>query len=498
MIRIVPTGDIGFDVVLGGGWCLVERLPGKESATVLLRGGPGTGKTLLAVDVALALAGALNGDVLVGCVELLPSEFVAQIQTGRGELALQYRDGPPLDEPRVVRMPVSGQVDASVQPRIFCGLLPELNEGAPDLVAAFESLRREAVALGGRPAVFVVDSLIGGYGLGPTTPRQNVDALMKFATQEGVGLVLCAETIGDDPAAWDFAIDTVIMLGQAGGKRSLQVQKHRFGASTTGSHEFRIGGWSQPAVYPRPDAWSGIRRIHSTLTHYGWRFLAGGRQPLLGWTEELAIGTGTRKSYDASFAVVSAPNVELARKLAFGLFATETSDGTDLLILLDSRSSLPDGYSSRQREVHIVPISIGAEAAICHLAEYLGKHLFIGARGTAPRRIIIGDLALASQSMDARQWVECITAIANVVAASGCGVPVIVYEGGLFAVASEGPLAAIQWRADLIVSFRSRLEGALIKSRAEGTVDLVTWPDYVLARLDEGGPQFVPPSRYLF
>ena len=77
-----------------GGWCLVERLPGKESATVLLRGGPGTGKTLLAVDVALALAGAPTGDVLVACVELLPSEFVAQIQTGRGELPLQYRDGP--------------------------------------------------------------------------------------------------------------------------------------------------------------------------------------------------------------------------------------------------------------------------------------------------------------------------------------------------------------------------------------------------------------------
>ena len=64
MIRTVPTGDLGLDVLLGGGWRLVERLPGLESATVLLRGGPGTGKTLLSVDVALALAGALNGDVV--------------------------------------------------------------------------------------------------------------------------------------------------------------------------------------------------------------------------------------------------------------------------------------------------------------------------------------------------------------------------------------------------------------------------------------------------
>ena len=68
MIRTVPTGDAGFDAILGGGWRLIERLPGRESATVVLRGGPGTGKTLLSVDVALALARALDGDVVVACV----------------------------------------------------------------------------------------------------------------------------------------------------------------------------------------------------------------------------------------------------------------------------------------------------------------------------------------------------------------------------------------------------------------------------------------------
>lgn len=71
MIREVPTGDLGFDVILGGGWRLVERLPGRQSATVLVRGGPGTGKTLLSVDIALALASALNGDVVA---------FIAKMQ----------------------------------------------------------------------------------------------------------------------------------------------------------------------------------------------------------------------------------------------------------------------------------------------------------------------------------------------------------------------------------------------------------------------------------
>ena len=46
---------------------------------MVLRGGPGTGKTLLSVDVALALAKALDGDVVVACVEILPSEYLAQL-----------------------------------------------------------------------------------------------------------------------------------------------------------------------------------------------------------------------------------------------------------------------------------------------------------------------------------------------------------------------------------------------------------------------------------
>ena len=494
MIRVVPTGDIGFDVVLGGGWCLVERLPGKESATILLRGGPGTGKTLLSVDIALALAGALGGDVVVGCVELLPSEYRAQIEGGRSELALQYRNGPPLAMPRVVQLPCSAPIQPTEEPLIFFGLLPDLESGSPDLVNALEALRAEVVALKGKPIVFVVDSLIDGYGLGPATPRQNIDALTKFAAQEGVGLVLCAETMNAEPAAWDFAVDTVVMLGQGGGKRTIQVQKHRFGASATGSHEFRIDGWTQPAIYPRPDTWSGIRRIRSTLETYGWRFDNAARQPRLRWCEELAKATAAADGYAASFAIVAGPDVELARKLAFGLFNAETSDGNDLLILLDARSSLPDGWSSNQRETHIFPISPGADAAICHLTEYLGSRLFPKAGGTPPRRIIIGDLALIP-APDAAQWVECIAVIANLVAASGCGVPVITYEGGSFA-ANEVPLGALQ--ADLIVKLDSGLSRVVIVSRTEGTVGVVRWPNEVLARLDGGGPQFVPPSRHLF
>ncbi len=79
MTSVVPTGDLGLDVLLGGGFRLVTRLPGKASAMVDVRGGAGAGKTLVGLHVALELAKALEGDVVVACVEILPSEYVAQV-----------------------------------------------------------------------------------------------------------------------------------------------------------------------------------------------------------------------------------------------------------------------------------------------------------------------------------------------------------------------------------------------------------------------------------
>jgi KaiC/GvpD/RAD55 family RecA-like ATPase len=86
VIRSVSTGDLGLDVLLGGGFRLVKRLAELESATVVVRGGAGAGKTLVALQVALDLATALGGDVVVGCVEILPTEYVAQVVSARPDL----------------------------------------------------------------------------------------------------------------------------------------------------------------------------------------------------------------------------------------------------------------------------------------------------------------------------------------------------------------------------------------------------------------------------
>ena len=477
MIRNVPTGDVGFDAILGGGWRLIERLPGRESATVVIRGGPGTGKTLLSVDVALALAGALDGDMVVACVELLPSEYVAQIEAGRGGLVSEWRKESRLTEPPVI-LPQTTPVSSGKSPRMFCGLLPELSDDAPDLVAALELLLTEVAALNGRPVVFVVDSLIAGYGLGPASPRQNVDAVMKFAAQRGLGLVLCEETTDDIPSVWDFAADTILGLEQRrGGGRQILVRKHRYGASATGAHQFEILGWRQPRVYPRPDVWLSRHRIESTLSTYGWRFLNDHEHPLLRWIDGLA--PSEPRDYPCSFAVVSGPNLELARRLAFGLVPVGTESRQDLVIELDPIGSISEAWSSYGVPMRSVSIAGGVNAAICELVEYLGGQLFGESDSERPRRIVIGDVGLLAAFADQSLWAEGIGVIATLVAESGWGIPVIVYDSSSLAGSGVVGLSILRWRAELLIEASHIKPAAWYEwyatSRPDGTFDSLHW-----------------------
>src|ERR1700679_387870 len=98
MTTLVSSGDLGLDILLDGGWRFVTRLPNLPSATVLLRGGAGAGKTLLGLQVALQLAKNGGGDVIIGCVEILPSEYAAQMRSAR----------PDISADRIVELPGAG------------------------------------------------------------------------------------------------------------------------------------------------------------------------------------------------------------------------------------------------------------------------------------------------------------------------------------------------------------------------------------------------------
>jgi len=136
VIETKSAGDLGLDLLLGGGWRLVSRVAERASATVLIRGGAGAGKTLFGFHAAYELAKALGGDVAVGCVELLPSEYAAQLTDGRRDVPRSH----------VVVLPEAAA--AGEETRVFCNLLEDLDPAAPDLVAALEGLDRQVTAAG--------------------------------------------------------------------------------------------------------------------------------------------------------------------------------------------------------------------------------------------------------------------------------------------------------------------------------------------------------------
>jgi KaiC/GvpD/RAD55 family RecA-like ATPase len=421
MIRTVPAGDLGLDVLLGGGFRLVARLADRASATVLVRGGAGAGKTLVGLHVALELGRALGGDVAVGCVEMLPSEYLAQIEAAR----------PDIEQDRVTVLP-AGSKSAS-GPRVYCGLLTELDPDAPDLVASLEALGRDVSAAGGKPVVFVVDSLIEGYGIGASIPRAGADAVMKFAAQGGYGLVLCEETQGAGASPWVFTADTVIELGVESRARGrwIEVRKHRFGASAAGRHELDLGGGgAHPAVFPEPHAWIAPE-IQGVLREHGWEFSNERSTPSLVWHGALGPFS-EQEPLEGTFTLVASPDVGLAHILALGLLPTGGQPGRELVIALDPLQTREIDSPGQKADVHHVPTAHGAARALRAFVERFARTFERGAGGRPTptvRRILLGDLGIVLSANDAPAWAEATNVFANLVGKSGWGIPVIAYEG---------------------------------------------------------------------
>lgn len=250
---LLSTSIPGLDLVLGGGLRLLERLPqAGVSGSLLLRGTPGAGKSLLGMQIAVAVADALGGDVACGCVEILPVELDAQ-------LALFAT--PKLHRP--VLAPPFPQVEAG-QGRLLAGVidLGQSGEEPEHLESALLALLDAVRAAGARPRVLVVDSLSDGYRLGASAPRTVADGLCKLAAEQGLFLILLEEITAAGPSGWSFAVDLVIELAraevsqaeQSSDARRLVVTKNRLGPCDIGSQDLAIDS-SGVQVFPRPAAY---------------------------------------------------------------------------------------------------------------------------------------------------------------------------------------------------------------------------------------------------
>jgi KaiC/GvpD/RAD55 family RecA-like ATPase len=249
---LLRTGDWGLDLALGGGVRLVPRLQGTEpSATMLVRGGAGAGKSSLAFQTATSLASTRGGDVAYGCVELLPTELLAQRQWIWG--AAGQSEGPPAASALFQQPPFAPDDRPGVH--VFASLLDAEDRDA--FGASVEELIAAARQAGGNPKVLVIDSVSAGYGL--SSPRLFVDAVVKLAAREGLALLVLEEGNVGAQSDWDYAVDIVIELDHidrtevgAQLERKLWVLKNRFAPTATGPHRFSIITGQGVRIFPAP------------------------------------------------------------------------------------------------------------------------------------------------------------------------------------------------------------------------------------------------------
>jgi KaiC/GvpD/RAD55 family RecA-like ATPase len=251
----------GLKTSLGGPLRLIERMPNQASTSVLVRGGPGTGKTSLALHIAVDAADRLGGDVLFASVEMVPEELRALYDGTTGERRLG-RHVIDLARPTQATM----ALDPS-SPVVWFGNLDVLEREGSDVYAALENSFVELLgATRSKPSrplrAVVVDGLSDGYGLGSRAPRSLADGLVKFAAQEGLVLLLVEETNSPDVTHWSFAVDvSLFVMNETGlppGARELRVEKSRYSAASVGPHLYLMDG-DGPRIAPHPSAYGEKR-----------------------------------------------------------------------------------------------------------------------------------------------------------------------------------------------------------------------------------------------
>ncbi|MFO0603726.1 MAG: hypothetical protein U0324_11160 [Polyangiales bacterium] len=496
-VQVVDPGVPGLAMVLGGGVSLLKRTPNAApSGTLLIRGAPGAGKSLLGLHVAVGVADALGGDVCCACVEILPVELHAQAAPfGLSERFVEAPFPPPPGE-------------ASGRARIFAGLLdlgarPQEQE---NLGAALSALIGAAGRGGAKPRVLVIDSLSDGYGLGGSAPRDLADAVCKLAGELGLYVILLEEAVAAKPTVWSFAVDAVFELAVLEDDardpartlvdRRLRVIKNRFGEADASVHrlavspgEFRVLPW--PSSYLRAD------------------FLATGRPSALRKPFPVAQpwpfpeANGTWPEFRQCVTAVFGPETHEVTALALRLGA-KTREGRDAPgrdVRVDLGSAVPREVKGAPTEV----ISVGRPhvnghrwvASVWAALERVSRDDEVGVR-----RVILGDLRVLRTFQHPHLMWSGVYAVAGLCRA--LGVPLVAYAtaeprvtyqalgvaGAVFpseTMADHPPVVDI---ADVVIEVRSRsaMQGEGKMAGANQHVQVAVSEVYAGRRLRE----FVP------
>lgn len=412
--QIIPTGLRGLDRVLGGGLRALHRAgETAESGTVLVRGAAGTGKTILGLHLAAALAKGRGGGIGYVCTELLPEELAVSASAFEqtDKLAVVTLDGE--------------MIGSEPQGRSVYHSMISVDEGEPGadrLLEALPRLVRHMREKGAMARVIVVDSLAGGYQLGAGVARQVADAVAKFAVEEGVSVVLVEEALDPRPSPWSFAVDTVLELALHTGSelpdgmdRTITVAKHRLGWCDPGPHAFWMNGPTLE-VFPRPAAYLNHRQSgpgHKKETTGCHPPKSWGVPGLPAWLPPPAGLT----------AAVCFESVQHTRHGAHRI-ASDGTEGVDLVLDF----GLASGPKVKSPDATVLGLSDRLTQPWRWLAEAMES--ISSLRGSnILRRCLVGDLALVAPRVWQGSTVNALTALRDHVT-HVCKIPLILFQSG--------------------------------------------------------------------
>jgi len=221
----IPSGTPGLDDVLCGGFI--------SGQTTLVSGGPGTGKTILALQF---LAEGDSG-LYVGF-----EEREVDLRTNAAGLGIDLSDVEILD--------LSADGD-----RFFS--TDEYSIFSPEEVESDSLLDQIAEAIDGTaPDRLVIDPLTELRSLLPDEYRfrRNISSLVNELKSRGITMVCTAQYASGTGSAdrdLQFLGDAAIEIERATEHRSLEVTKFRGSDYAGGSHTYRIRGGTGAHVYPK-------------------------------------------------------------------------------------------------------------------------------------------------------------------------------------------------------------------------------------------------------
>lgn len=230
------------------------------TTSILIRGGPGTGKTTLALALAHSIARKGEGTALYLATEFSPVElrFKATL-LGLADFTVSRWPGEDDVESGAILVEHLSQVGDGEQ------ILSDADRRVRSIDAVWELLHPASDSQepassptpdGKRPVrVVVVDALAVPEPISDGAPRADLVAFIQALESEGCSVILVEELIEERLAWTSFVVDVVLSLTlsphpETGAlRRQLAVLKTRFSISTPGPHDYGLQE-GHPAVKP--------------------------------------------------------------------------------------------------------------------------------------------------------------------------------------------------------------------------------------------------------